>query len=118
MRDEQFRLEKISTIRDPLAQLNKFIRWEDFRPIIDQAFPVTDPSIGGRPPFERVMMFKVLLLQRMYNLSIDASIVETPRQRNSRDENKQVHEGDIPEGWKSNPNKLRQKDTDAGLPLW
>jgi len=41
-------------------------RWEDFRPIIDKAFPVTDPSLGGRPPYDRVLMFKVLVLQRMY----------------------------------------------------
>ena len=179
--DEHFRLEKISKIKDPLAQLNQFIRWEDFRPIIDKAFPVTDPSVGGRPPFDRVMMFKILVLQRMYNLSddntelqildrlsfcrflglglhddvpdsktiwlfreqlkkhdtiheifglfheklqkasllvrdgsiVDASIVETPRQRNSRDENKQVREGKVPEDWKDNPHKLCQKDIDA-----
>jgi len=42
---------------------------------------------------------------------IDASIVEVPIQRNSRDENKELKEGTIPEGW--NENKLRQKDTDA-----
>jgi IS5 family transposase len=44
---------------------------------------------------------------------IDASIVQVPRQRNTREENKQVREGDIPEEWKNNPNKLEQKDLDA-----
>ena len=68
--EEQFRNEKISNLKDLLDQLNSFIRWEDFRPVIDKAFPVTDPSRGGsRPPFDRVMLFKVLVLQRMYNLS-------------------------------------------------
>ena len=69
--DEHFRLEKICKIKDPLVPLNQFIRWEDFRSIIDQAFPVTDPSVGDRPPFDRVMMFNVPVLQRMYNLSDD-----------------------------------------------
>ena len=44
---------------------------------------------------------------------IDASIVRVPRQRNTREENEQVREGIIPEDWKSNQNKLEQKDLDA-----
>jgi IS5 family transposase len=44
---------------------------------------------------------------------IDASIVETPRQRNSREENKQVKQDIVPEEWKNNPDKMRQKDIDA-----
>ena len=69
--DDQFRLEKISKLKDPLEKLNRYIKWEDFRSIIDQAFRETEPSLGGRPPFDRVMMFKVLVLQKMYNLSDD-----------------------------------------------
>ncbi len=42
---------------------------------------------------------------------VDASIVEVPIQRNSRDENKELKEGNIPKDW--DKNKLRQKDTDA-----
>jgi hypothetical protein len=44
---------------------------------------------------------------------IDASIVQVPRQRNTREENKQVREGNVPEDWKNKPNKLEQKDLDA-----
>jgi IS5 family transposase len=44
---------------------------------------------------------------------IDASIVQVPRQRNTREENKQVRDGEIPEEWKDKPNKLEQKDLDA-----
>ena len=69
--DDQFRLEKISKLKDPLEKLTRYIKWEDFRSIIDQAFRETEPSLGGRPPFDRVMMFKVLVLQKMYNLSDD-----------------------------------------------
>ena len=39
--------------------------------------------------------------------------MDAPRQRNSREENKQVKNGETPEEWKENPNKLAQKDTDA-----
>jgi IS5 family transposase len=42
---------------------------------------------------------------------VDASIVEVPIQRNSREENKALKEGNVPEEWQDN--KLRQKDTDA-----
>ena len=42
---------------------------------------------------------------------IDASIVEAPRQRNSREENRQIKAGQIPEDWSEQ--KKRQKDTDA-----
>ena len=44
---------------------------------------------------------------------IDASFVEAPRQRNSREENKQIKEGQIPEKWSETPNKKRQKDVEA-----
>ena len=44
---------------------------------------------------------------------IDASIVPAPRQRNTRDENAAIKAGETPEGWKDNPARSRQKDTDA-----
>ncbi len=46
---------------------------------------------------------------------IDATFVEVPRQRNSREENAQIKKGEIPEEWQrpENANKLEQKDTDA-----
>jgi IS5 family transposase len=42
---------------------------------------------------------------------VDASIVRAPRQRNSRDENKQIKQGQMPKGWTDA--KKCQKDTDA-----
>jgi len=44
---------------------------------------------------------------------IDATIVEAPRQRNSRDVNKKIKSGERIEEWDSQPNKKRQKDVDA-----
>jgi len=45
---------------------------------------------------------------------VDASFVETPRQRNTREENKHIKEtGTAPEQWREKPHKLCQKDVDA-----
>ena len=42
---------------------------------------------------------------------IEASIVTVPIQRNSREKNRRIKAGDVPEDW--DDNKARQKDTDA-----
>ena len=44
---------------------------------------------------------------------VDASIVEVPRQRNTRQENAQIKNGERPASFDENPCKGRQKDTDA-----
>jgi len=45
---------------------------------------------------------------------IDASFVEVPRQRNTRDENKHIKETvTAPKEWGNKTNKIRQKDVDA-----
>ena len=44
---------------------------------------------------------------------IDATFVEVPRQRNSREDNATIKEGKVPEGWEEHPEMLRQKDLDA-----
>jgi len=67
--DDKFRFEKISKLKNLLEKLNLYIKWEDFLSIIDQTFRKTKPLLGGRPPFDQVMMFKVLVLQKIYKLS-------------------------------------------------
>ncbi len=179
--DEENRLAKLTKKRDPLVKLSLMIRWESFRQILERAMKKEMRGYGGRPPYDYIMMFKVLILQRLYNVSdeqmefqindrltfmrflglslgdnipdqntiwlfrenlvnkgvieklfkkfesmlekegflikegsiIDATIVEAPRQRNNREENDQIKQGEIPEGWENKPNMLRQKDTDA-----
>ncbi|MDB6132923.1 MAG: family transposase [Verrucomicrobiales bacterium] len=44
---------------------------------------------------------------------IDASFVDVPRQHNSRSENQQIKDGQIPDGWEQKPAFHRQKDTGA-----
>ena len=44
---------------------------------------------------------------------VDASIVEVPKQRNSKDVNKRLKEGDVPECITENPHRKNQKDVEA-----
>ena len=179
--DEQNRLDSLTMQNDPLVKLLAMINWEQFRKPLERAFENEDKGVGGRPPFDYVTMFKIMVLQRYYNLSdqqmqfqildrlsfmrfldltladkvpdektiwlfrerliekklvealfiqflknlekanligkegrmVDASFIEVPRQRNSRNENQQIKEGEVPDEWENNPNKLRQKDIDA-----
>src|ERR1051326_18884 len=71
--DEQFRLEKISKKQDPLERLNRCIDFEFFRePLLKGLGKKRDVSNGGRPAYDVVLMFKILILQRYYNVSDDA----------------------------------------------
>lgn len=179
--DEENRLTKLTKKKDPLVRLSSMIKWENFRQTLDRVMKKETRGNGGRPPYDYIMMFKILILQRLYNISdeqmefqindrltfmrflglrlgdnipdqntiwlfreklinkraieklfnrfevmlekegfllkegsiIDATIVEAPKQRNSREENDQIKQGEIPDGWENKPNMLRQKDTDA-----
>jgi len=44
---------------------------------------------------------------------VDASFVEVPRQRNSREDNATIKAGEVPGSWEDQPGKARQKDIDA-----
>jgi IS5 family transposase len=193
--DEEERLRKLSAAGDPLEKIAANINWEIFRPVLKKAFKKVDAQnkrAGGRPPYDRVLMYKIVQLQQWYNLSddnaermildrltfqrflglslkdsvpdaktiwafketlakkgtaeelnalftkqleeeglithsgsiIDATFVEAPRQRNTREENASIKKGELPENWKADENdhskeveklrhKLRRKDTDA-----
>ena len=181
--DESLRLEKLSELGDSLERLNNAINWEIFRPTLNKVFKKQAKGAGGRPPYDYLLLFKVLVLQRIYNLSddqteyqindrmsfmrflglhlgdrvpdaktiwlfrdtltkanvvrvlfdafnkqleeanlitrtgtiVDATFVEAPRQRNSKDERDDIKQGKIPEEWQKpkNKHKLRQKDVDA-----
>jgi IS5 family transposase len=179
--DQDIRLSKLSQLGDPLEKLYQGVDFEIFRTILEERLSKMPKGLGGRPPYDYILMFKILILQRYYNLSdeqieyqindrmsfmrfldltiaddvpdsrtvwkfreqvtdlgiveelfilfnneleklnlvvnegkiIDASFVEVPRQRNSREENDQIKSGEIPASFTENPHKLSQKDTDA-----
>ena len=61
---------KKSNEKDPLTHLNSIIDWEDFRPILMKVRPKNNKKLG-RPAFDVVLMFKILILQSLYNLADD-----------------------------------------------
>jgi IS5 family transposase len=174
-------LSKLSQLGDPLERLNAGINFELFREVLETHLTKQAKGKGGRPSYDYVLMFKILILQRYYNLSddqveyqindrmsfmrflnltisddvpdsktvwnfreqlielglvellfetfikeleklnlvinagkiVDASFVEVPIQRNTKEENEQIKSGGKPEPFDSNPHKKAQKDTDA-----
>jgi len=177
--DLERRMEKIDKNGDPLVKIAAAVDWEIFRPDLKKARDKERKSNAGADGYDVLLMFKILTLQSLYNLSddalefqildrqsfmrflgihlgskvpdattvwrfredliragvieglfkkfdlhlrengfearkgqiIDASIVSVPKQRNSREENRQIKDGGTPEGW--DENKRRQKDVDA-----
>jgi len=67
--DYDQRLEKLSQTTQPLERLNSRIDWEMFRSTLEGLILKTGKAPGGRPRHDPVMMFKILVLQRYYNLS-------------------------------------------------
>lgn len=179
--DEAERLAKLTKLKDPLEAMKQYIDFEIFRPQLAAVFSKDRKSAAGRKAYDVVLMFKILILQRLYNLSdeqaefqindrqsfqrflglhlgstvpdfstvwlfrealteagaikplfdtygailekqgvvtkagtiVDASFVEVPRQRNTREENALIKQGQTPPSWENQPHKLSQKDLDA-----
>jgi IS5 family transposase len=58
-----------------ILKLRDLIPWESFRPLLEEltGYDKRDWSKGGKPPFDPVLMFKVLVLQKFHGLSDDAT---------------------------------------------
>jgi transposase, IS5 family len=67
--DVEERLAGLSKKGDDLERLAAVVDFELFRPELERAVPRADRAKGGRPPFDHVLMFKVLVLQTQNNLS-------------------------------------------------
>jgi IS5 family transposase len=65
------RHELLERLGDPLPKIERVVDWESFRKTLEGVREKKDPSQGGRPAFDAVLMFKVLVLQQLYNLSDD-----------------------------------------------
>lgn len=179
--DQEDRLAQLEKLGDPLPRLDSIVDWNAFKPLLKVIHQKQRKSKAGRKPYDTILMFKMLILQSLYNLSddqaeyqirdrlsfqrflglspednvpdaktlwlfreqvsrhglteklfdafdqqlwyagfvprggqiIDASLVNAPKNRNKRDENQQIKEGETPEGWDDQLNMKRQKDLDA-----
>ena len=67
--DVDDRLKRLSDLGDQLEGFRAAVDFEMFRPDLDAALAYSDGAQGGRPPFDPVMMFKVLVIQTTNNLS-------------------------------------------------
>ena len=68
--DVEDRLSQLSRHGDPLEKLSVTVDFEMFRADLAKAFPRGDRSKGGRPPFDPVLKFKMLVLQALNGLSL------------------------------------------------
>lgn len=66
------RYEALSAAGDPLERLAAVVDFEVFRSPLIMALRRNVRSKGGRPPFDPVLMFKILVLQALYSLSDEA----------------------------------------------
>jgi hypothetical protein len=69
--DGDERLKALSAAGDSLERLALVVDFEVFRDALEAALSRSDRSKGGRPPYDPVVMFKVLVLQTLYTLSDD-----------------------------------------------
>lgn len=69
--DISSRLESLSSCGDPLLKIKDLVPWESFRPLLAMARLDPSKQATGRPAYDSVLMFKILILQSLYNLSDD-----------------------------------------------
>jgi IS5 family transposase len=67
--DVEERLRELSAKGDDLERIAAVLDFALFRPELERAVPRADGTKGGRPAFDHVLMFKILLLQAMHGLS-------------------------------------------------
>ena len=69
--DVDDRLRRPSDIGDQLEAFSAVVDFEMFRPELDVALNCSDGASGGRPPFDPVLMFRILVIQAQNDLSDD-----------------------------------------------
>jgi len=71
--DDHFLMEKLTKLGDPLQKLNKYIDFKILESPINEVFTKNGEELskGGGPPFNKLLLFKALILQSLYNLSDD-----------------------------------------------
>ena len=67
--DVDERLRRLSDLGDQLEGFRSAVDFELFCGELDRALAYSDGVQGGRPPFDPVMMFKILIIQTTNNLS-------------------------------------------------
>jgi hypothetical protein len=63
--DVNERYAALSAAGDPLERLAAVVDFEIFRPVLNAALKRSDRGRGGRPAYDAVMMFRILVLQAL-----------------------------------------------------
>ncbi len=69
--DVEERYALLSKAGDPLERLDAVVPWDVFRKPLAKALKRSNGAKGGRPAYPPLMMFKILVLQALYDLSDD-----------------------------------------------
>lgn len=67
--DVEERLARLSGLGDQLEAFPQTVDFEVFRRDLEKALAYSDGSRGERPPFDAVLMFKILVIQTLNNFS-------------------------------------------------
>ena len=67
--DVELRVQWLEAKGNPLSRLEAVIDWERFRPLLEPALAKPARGPGGRRAHDPLKMFKLLVVQRYYNLS-------------------------------------------------
>ena len=69
--DFEERHQKLESKKDLLTYLDEVVPWESFRPLLKQIHQKPRKSNAGRRPLDVILMFKLLILQQLYNIGDD-----------------------------------------------
>ncbi len=67
--DEQQRVRKLQDKKPVLKSLADSIPWESFRPLLDKGYVQELKNNAGRKRIDPLVLFKMLVLQQLFNLS-------------------------------------------------
>mgnify|MGYP003335027914 FL=1 len=67
--DEQQRVAKLQDKKPVLKRLTDSIPWESFRPLLERGYKQERKSNAGRKRIDPLILFKMLVLQQLFNLS-------------------------------------------------
>ncbi len=68
-RELEQRYQKLESKKTLLMRLDQAIPWSEFRPLLDKIHDKPRKSNAGRKPIDVIVMFKMLVLQQLYNIS-------------------------------------------------
>jgi IS5 family transposase len=69
--DYQERKAELAQIKRGLDRLNGIVNWESFRSALESRIKFTEKPKGGPRPWDLVLMFKLVVLQKFHGLSDD-----------------------------------------------